>query len=1441
MLFDSVISRISIRKATAACFLLLAVARFSPAASTIRAVPTTARNLRSEKIADPDHRVTVQGVITAFSGWKNSFFLQDDTGAISVDRLEQTAVRVGDEVEITGTARPGLFAPILLSETIRVLGRRALPKARAVTYLELSSGNLDSSQVEVTGIIHSAHVGEMWGKPVLLLDLRTLDGGNLTVHVLDLPTRDLRELVDSTVVVRGVCGTVFNSRQQVVGVRLFVPGLGQIERELAPVEQFRVPLSSLSSLLRFHPDMALQHRVRVAGTVTYQAPGSLLYLQSDELGLGVRTGRQDVFPLGAQVEAFGFVAADGYSATMDDANVRMISSGPPLQPLPVAAAQVISTKDGFTFAPYDGVLVQVAGKIVERLPRARSQLWLVEDQQVQFQAELGQPDLGDGRIEPGALVRMTGVCRIEADNRSNPKSFRILLRSADDLAIVRTASSSILILSAVVAILVLLGAGFFLLWREGRSGRPAGTLADHAISDSRLLAFARASKIMAALAGTLAALVLFGWAANIQVLKSIRPGFPNMKPNGALCLLALSVAVWLAHDPRRRLGPIVARALAGFAALVGGLTLVEYFSGWNLHIDQALFAESGLLLFPASPGRMALVTALCFVLLGFALVALRQPRLTGLAQAAALLTGSLCLLGVNSYLYGIHRFEGIGAYAGAAVHTSCGILLLSLAILFCCPSRGVMRAIAMPAPGGVMALRLLPRVLLLPSVLGWIRWQGQLLGYYDTAFGLALFTTINAICFVFLIWSTASLLNRLDQTRLQADAEVRLLNDTLEARVAERTAELRESEQRFRSTIDAVKDYSIITLDADGHVTTWNSGAERQKGYRADEILGKHFSTFYSEEDQKNGVAQHELAVARSSGECRQEGWRLRKDGRRFWASVLITSVWNDDGSLRGFSKITQDITEQMRAQERFRLVVEAAPNAVMMVDSDGRMTLVNRQAERLFGYQREELIGQPLEMLVPERLRRQHEGHRGAFFAHPDTRAMNGSRELSGLRRDGSEVPIEVGLNPVITSEGSFVLASITDITERKKAQKMLRDQAMIIDLASDTVFIRDSEGRITYWNQGAERLYGWTRDEVLGKGAHQLLKTQFPLPLPELTAQLMSAGHWSGELIHTRRDGSQVTVASAWTLQRDDGNRLSAVLEMNYDITERKRAQTALKEAHHLLEMRVTELAQTNRELGRKNEEVEAFVYIVSHDLRAPLVNLQGFAKELEMSCDELRENLLPVLLTLADEEAGSRTALRVQTTLADRMQAILQEEIPDSLRYITASTTKFRRLIDALLEFSRYGRQAHRPEELDLDATVQTTLDLMRLSIAASGARMSVSPLPRVRGDATAIGQVFSNLIGNSLKYLQPGRPGQIEIGGERESGVVHCWVRDNGAGLPPSAKARLFQVFQRFHPQLAPGEGMGLAIVKRIIERHGGRIWAEGEEGVGTTFHFTLSDG
>lgn len=252
---------------------------------------------------------------------------------------------------------------------------------------------------------------------------------------------------------------------------------------------------------------------------------------------------------------------------------------------------------------------------------------------------------------------------------------------------------------------------------------------------------------------------------------------------------------------------------------------------------------------------------------------------------------------------------------------------------------------------------------------------------------------------------------------------------------------VRRSEARFRLMVSSVKDYAILMLDPQGLVASWNDGAQRLKGYTEPEILGRHFSTFYPPEDIAAGRPDRELRRARDEGRFEDEGWRLRKDGSRFWGSVIITPMFDETGALTGYSKVTRDITERKRSEERFRLVVEAAPNAMIMVDAGGRISLVNAQTEKLFGYQREDLIGMPVEMLVPQGRRLGHPTLRESYFGKPQTRAMGSGRDLHGQMRDGRQVPIEIGLNPIETSEGLFVLASIIDITERKRAEQELRN----------------------------------------------------------------------------------------------------------------------------------------------------------------------------------------------------------------------------------------------------------------------------------------------------------------------------------------------------------------------------------------------------------------
>ena len=264
-------------------------------------------------------------------------------------------------------------------------------------------------------------------------------------------------------------------------------------------------------------------------------------------------------------------------------------------------------------------------------------------------------------------------------------------------------------------------------------------------------------------------------------------------------------------------------------------------------------------------------------------------------------------------------------------------------------------------------------------------------------------------------------------------------------------AALREKEELSRAMIQSVLDYSIIRLDPEGHVATWNQGSQRIKGYEADEIIGRHFSCFYPEEDQVDNKPTRLLRTARAHHHAEDEGWRVRKDGSRFWASVVITALFDQEGHLRGFTKVMRDITERKQAEEQFRQVVESAPNGMLIANQEGIITLVNAQIERWFGYGRQELVGQPVEILLPARFQNQHPGHRTAFYHAPQARAMGVGRELFGRRKDGSEFPLEIGLSPIKTAQGTQVLAAIVDVTTRQQAEEKLKQTAQ--ELASNNI----------------------------------------------------------------------------------------------------------------------------------------------------------------------------------------------------------------------------------------------------------------------------------------------------------------------------------------------------------------------------------------------------
>jgi two-component system, LuxR family, sensor kinase FixL len=498
---------------------------------------------------------------------------------------------------------------------------------------------------------------------------------------------------------------------------------------------------------------------------------------------------------------------------------------------------------------------------------------------------------------------------------------------------------------------------------------------------------------------------------------------------------------------------------------------------------------------------------------------------------------------------------------------------------------------------------------------------------------------------------------------------------------------------------------------------------------------------------------------------------------------------------------------EETAAERRFRLVVEAAPNAMVMVNRAAEIVLVNAQAERVFGYSRTELLGQPIEVLVPERFRSGHAEMCVGFFAEPRPRSMGAGRDLFGRKKDGSEFPVEIGLNPIETDQGPMVLAAVVDITERKAAERALRESehrarslAAIVEFSDDAIVSTTLDGVVTSWNKAAERIFGYTAEEMIGQS---ILRLAVPGHGDDMIGILNRIRR--GERVHhyetTRRHKNGTILHTSLSVSPiyDTDGQLIGASKVSRDITAARNAEIALKQSEARLQEIHAELLHVSR-LSAMGQVAA----MLAHELNQPLTAISNYMEAARVLLD--RGSDLPLTrIRNAIDRAGE--------------QAVRAGQVIQRLR----------------------GFLSHGNSERQIEAVlplVKEAVELAHLEMRQRGVSIRLGNVPAdvsILADKIQIQQVLLNLLRNAAEAVANQECREIALLTEANAAILQISVVDNGPGLPDEVRDKLFQPFVSTK---RTGMGVGLSICHTIITAHDGQLWAEPNPDRGTIFRFTL---
>ena len=619
-------------------------------------------------------------------------------------------------------------------------------------------------------------------------------------------------------------------------------------------------------------------------------------------------------------------------------------------------------------------------------------------------------------------------------------------------------------------------------------------------------------------------------------------------------------------------------------------------------------------------------------------------------------------------------------------------------------------------------------------------------------------------------------------------------------------SQLIESEQRFRDLFEQGP-VAYHELDQEGIVRRVNRAECELLGVEAGAMLGRPIFEFIlpAAQSESREAFKRKLSGQQTLAPFLRE--YVRSDGRRLTLQVYDVLVRDHRDVVTGIRTVTIDVTEHKEIMDALRereatlqAVCTSAVDALVMIDGEGRTLLWNPAAERMFGYTAAEMLGQPVHDLVaPADLRQRFLANFPDFQKTGQGAAIGKVVEMTARRKDGSEFPIDLSVSAVQKGQEWHAVAVIRDITERKRAEDELRTKEGLLSESQHIAQLGSWDWTVQagtsamVWTPETYRLFGVSPDTfVLSSETFQALIHPDDRAAMQawMRACLAGLGPPDLEFRVCLQDGSVRYINGRGHIVQQDAEKKSIrMVGVAQDITKRKLAEAAL--------------LQRTEELARSNTELVQFAYVASHDLQEPLRMVSSYVQ-----------------------------------LLARRYAGKLDADADVFIGFAVDGAKRMQHMINDLLAFSRVTTKGHGFEPVEADAALKLALVNLKMAIEESQASVTFDPLPVVNADSAQLTQLFQNLIGNAIKFRRK-EPPQVHVSVEKRAREWEFSVRDNGIGIEPQHLERIFVIFQRLNTAAEfPGTGIGLAICKKIVERHGGNLWVSSQPGAGSTFHFTI---